>query len=734
MLSHRGIYYTLKPYVPWTLRMAVRRLAARRCRRANLASWPILPAAARAPADWPGWPEGRRFAFVLTHDVEGSAGVEKCARLADLEQAEGFRSSFNFIPDGGYRVPAALRRELAERGCEIGIHDLHHDGKLFSSRRGFSAKAIQINRYLREWGAVGFRAGFMLRNLDWYHELNVRYDASTFDTDPFEPMPDGAGTIFPFWIPCPPQRPPDHPGRHGYVELPYTLPQDSTLFLLLGETTPAIWRDKLDWIAAHGGMALVNVHPDYLRFPDEPVRPATYPSEHYRALLDHLRHRHAGQYWNPTPAQLAAWVARFRPAHADPATAARLLPPPPPAPSATMDSLKGKRAAVILYSNYPADPRPRRAAEAMVESGIAVDLLCLSQSDADPREETIAGVRVFRHPMRRARDSVWTYVLQYARFFVASFLFLTRRGLRQKYDFVHVHNMPDFLVLSTLLPKLQGARIILDLHDPSPELMVTIFHLSPRHWFIGTLRLIERLSIALADLVITPNLAFKNLFASRSCAAQKILIVMNSPEPRIFHDARPAAPVDAPPAAADAEFRVMHHGLIAHRHGVDLLVAAIAQLRATVPGLRLDLYGGKTAFLDVVLATAERLQVADLVRYHGAKTQEEIAAAIEQCHVGVVPNRRSVFTEINFPTRIFEYLAMHRPVVVPDTLGIRDYFGADDILFFTPDHVDDLAAKIQWVHDHPAASRHLAARGAEIYRRSLWPDEKRKFQAAIAAI
>src|ERR1017187_3320358 len=197
------LYYHLKPYLPWRLRMALRRIMARRKRKAFQDVWPINEAAGRPPAGWPGWPEGKQFAFVLTHDVEGSAGLAKCRQLMQLEKELGFHSSFNFIPEGDYAVSRELREELAQNGFEVGVHDLHHDGKLYRSRQAFSENAKWINHYLKEWGAAGFRSGFMLRQMDWIHDLNIQYDASTFDTDPFEPQPDGAGTIFPFWVPAP---------------------------------------------------------------------------------------------------------------------------------------------------------------------------------------------------------------------------------------------------------------------------------------------------------------------------------------------------------------------------------------------------------------------------------------------------------------------------------------------------------------------------------------------------
>jgi peptidoglycan/xylan/chitin deacetylase (PgdA/CDA1 family) len=304
MLRNR-IYYGLKPFIPQSLRTAIRRRLAMRLRKHIEDIWPIMPGSACPPKNWPGWPEGKRFALVLTHDVESKAGVGKCRSLMQLEMELGFRSSFNFVPEGSYRVPPELREELTEGGFEVGIHDLKHDGHLFASYRGFKRRAVRINRYAREWGASGFRSGFMLCNLDWLHDLDVQYDASTFDTDPFEPQPDGGRTIFPFWVPRPNGDVTNHP-RSGYVELPYTLPQDSTLFLLLSEKTTDIWRRKLDWIAEHGGMALIDTHPDYMALDGSTQKTGEYPIEFYKELLDYVRSRYSGEYWPALPRQVAA--------------------------------------------------------------------------------------------------------------------------------------------------------------------------------------------------------------------------------------------------------------------------------------------------------------------------------------------------------------------------------------------------------------------------------------------
>ena len=305
-------YFMVKPMIPRGVRLAVRRARARRIVRNCRDVWPINPAAAGTPENWPGWPDSKRFAVVLTHDVESPAGLRKVRELAALETSFGLRSSFNFIPEGPYRDPVELRGWLAQRGFEIGVHDLNHDGHLYGSREGFRDKAKSINRYLKAWGAVGFRSGFMLRELDWIHDLDVLYDASTFDTDPFEPQPEGTQTIFPFQIP-----PRAGATGGGYTELPYTLPQDSTLFLVLGEETPEIWRTKLDWIADQGGLALVNIHPDYLDFSGKRTS-SCYPSSLVREFFEHLHDRHQGGFWNPLPRELAAWYRQATNKNANP--------------------------------------------------------------------------------------------------------------------------------------------------------------------------------------------------------------------------------------------------------------------------------------------------------------------------------------------------------------------------------------------------------------------------------
>jgi len=293
------LYYIIKPAIPRSLQLSWRRIMISLTRKRCAHKWPIDADSGVAPQGWMGWPAGKRFALVLTHDVESATGQGRVKSLALLEREFNILSSFNFVPER-YSVSAGLREWLWENKFEVGVHDLNHDGRLFFSRRTFNERSTSINQYIREWGAKGFRSGAMHHNLEWIGMLDIAYDLSTFDTDPFEPQSDGVGTIFPFCV----------NRRYGepFAELPYTLAQDFTLFILLREADISIWKAKLDWIVQRGGMALVNVHPDYIDFSENNTDTMKYPIDRYQELLKYCLDKYPGQYWNALPHQVAEFI------------------------------------------------------------------------------------------------------------------------------------------------------------------------------------------------------------------------------------------------------------------------------------------------------------------------------------------------------------------------------------------------------------------------------------------
>jgi peptidoglycan/xylan/chitin deacetylase (PgdA/CDA1 family) len=302
-----ALYYRVKPALPRPAQLAARRAYARRLRRrhergSGFPRWPIEPvltelmeAGLRARLRETGaarlplvgfWPADHRFAYTLTHDVEGPRGLANVPRLLELERHHGMVSSWNVVADD-YAIDPEVVAAIRNAGGEIGLHGLSHDGRLFESRRAFQHQLPRISEWVRAWGVEGFRSPSTLRNASWMAELPVAYDSSFPDTDPFEPHPGGCCSILPFFL-------------GPVVELPITLVQDHTLFEILRERDITVWRRKAEWIARHGGLVTVLVHPDYM-LTSERLR-------YYDELLALLRSLPGG--WHALPRDVARWWRR----------------------------------------------------------------------------------------------------------------------------------------------------------------------------------------------------------------------------------------------------------------------------------------------------------------------------------------------------------------------------------------------------------------------------------------
>jgi glycosyltransferase involved in cell wall biosynthesis len=388
--------------------------------------------------------------------------------------------------------------------------------------------------------------------------------------------------------------------------------------------------------------------------------------------------------------------------------------------------LRGRRVAVVVFSHYPSDPRPRREAETLVQLGMEVDVISIKQNSSDPGHEIFNGVNIVRVPLKHWRGGAFSYAFQYGSFILAAFVLLAFRTFTRRYSLVHVHNMPDVLVFSALIPKLSGARVMLDLHDPMPELMMTIFGLKQESFGVRLMKQLEKWSIRFADVVITPNIAFAKLFAARSCQTNKLHVVMNSPDENIFKYCE-SSQVVPPMRDGTKPFIIMYHGALVERHGLDIAVLAIEALKRSVPNAQLHIYGRPTPFFDGVMEMIQARGLQEAVQYLGAKSLDQIVEAIDGCDVGIIPNRQSVFTELNMPTRIFEYLARGKSVIVPRTTGIQDYFSREEIIFFEPGDADDLVQQLQYVFSQPGKVNEITSRGQAVYRAHRWNEERSKF-------
>jgi glycosyltransferase involved in cell wall biosynthesis len=395
--------------------------------------------------------------------------------------------------------------------------------------------------------------------------------------------------------------------------------------------------------------------------------------------------------------------------------------------------LHGKRVGVLLFSNYPADPRPRRAAEALTQEGAIVDLLCLQQNEREPRHEIVNGVNVSRLPFRRYRGGKFAYVGQYSAFILISFVYLTIRSLRKRYDFIHVHNMPDILVFAAAAAKARGSKLILDLHDPMPELMQTIFKLPSESLSVRVLKTMEKKSIAFSDLVLTVNIACQNLYSARSCQRDKIRVVLNSPDDYIFRF-RPANLNGSNGEKIEKPYTILYHGSLVARNGLDLAVEALETVRRSIPNIKLVVCGERTPFLERVIEMARERRLENKIDYLGVQNLNGIVEAIRACDLGIIPNHKNIFTEINTPTRIFEYLALGKPVIAPRTKAIQDYFGDHDLVFFELGDAKDLARQIEYAFSHPREVTETTQRGQRVYLDHTWTREKSQFLDAVGEL
>jgi hypothetical protein len=296
-------YRLLRPALPVAIRKHLHRLYLRGWDKLPFPRWPVdrsvdhlletllalvlrAHAVDRIPFIW-FWPAGARSCAIVTHDVETLAGRNFCSHLMDLDDAAGIKASFQIVPEQRYPVPPSFLRDLRERGHEINVHDLNHDGHLFADRERFRRRAEQINRYRRDFGARGFRAGNLYRNAQWFDALEFSYDMSVPNVAHLDPQRGGCCTVLPFFI-------------GDVLELPLTTTQDYTLFHILNSYSLDLWKRQIALVTEQHGLLSFNIHPDYVI--EKRARAV------YQALLSHLAQLRAdGHLWIALPREVDDW-------------------------------------------------------------------------------------------------------------------------------------------------------------------------------------------------------------------------------------------------------------------------------------------------------------------------------------------------------------------------------------------------------------------------------------------
>lgn len=362
------------------------------------------------------------------------------------------------------------------------------------------------------------------------------------------------------------------------------------------------------------------------------------------------------------------------------------------------------RHCMVVHAHYPhRETRVEREAQALISAGFSVDVICL-RFENELAFETVDNVQVHRLPLRRRKGYGFiVQLLEYLAFFVLAFIQLAKLHWQRRYSVVQVHNIPDFLVFVALIPKLSGAKIILDLHDLMPEFYAERFQRSMGSLPVRLIRWQEKLACRFADHVITVTEPWRQSLISRGQPPDKITVVMNVANERFFHER-----IAPNPRGDDDRFRLFYHGLMGQRQGLDLAISAVERVRNTMPEVHLTLQGDGE-YRPALEKMAEQLGLQDHVcistRYIVTK---DLAHLIRSADLAVVPYREGTFTGGILPTKLMEYAALGMPVIAAQTPAISAYFDDTMVQFFTPGDAEDLARCILTLHQDRARLEQLA--------------------------
>jgi glycosyltransferase involved in cell wall biosynthesis len=383
----------------------------------------------------------------------------------------------------------------------------------------------------------------------------------------------------------------------------------------------------------------------------------------------------------------------------------------------------GLRVAMIAFTLYSFDPRVKRAAEALTESGHRVDVFTLAcdglgaNSDGGP-------FHIYSLRLKKKQTGLVRYAFEYGTFFLWAFVLVSLLQARRRYDVVYVHNMPNFLVFAGLFPKMGGAKIVLDVHDPAAELLTDI---RGRDLPLLVKRLAnaeERISLSFSDAVITVNESMRRRLSAVS--SRPVSVVMNLPHTDRFVSR------EAHRSNGSLEW-IVYCGSIARRNGVDLVVRAMPLLADDFPLLRFRVIGEGPA-LEPAVRLATELGVADRLEFLGLAANGQIPSLLSGAAAGISPQRGGVFGSLVFSMKVAEYIAMGLPVICSDTATMRHYFSDDELLFFESENAEDLARAIRVLLTDPAAAEGRAARSRMKLNELDWSAQKKTLVETVEAL
>jgi len=352
---------------------------------------------------------------------------------------------------------------------------------------------------------------------------------------------------------------------------------------------------------------------------------------------------------------------------------------------------KGKRVCAIAYTEYIYDQRVKREAEALVSRGDTVHFIGLEEGSGNPKESE-NGVSITRMRLRKYQGrNPAKYILSYVCFFIVATAIMMKRHLRERYDVIYVHTMPDFLVFASLPAKLLGARVVLNVHDTMPELWQSKFAVSERHMLVRMLILQERVSCWFADRVVAVHKPHRRLLEKRGVPSSKLATIMNLPDPKVFGPIRRRC---ADRIQDSDRPCLVYHGTVTKRLGLDIALRAFRGVMELYPNARFEIYGGGDA-APALRELIRSLKLETNVYFPNSPFRgEDLPPILCAATVGVIPNRSDAATQYMLPVKLLEYIHLGIPAVVPKLSAIQYYFDEDAVAYFVPGNVSSLQSAI----------------------------------------
>ncbi len=377
---------------------------------------------------------------------------------------------------------------------------------------------------------------------------------------------------------------------------------------------------------------------------------------------------------------------------------------------------------MVVYSRYVIDNRVRREAETLVESDEYEVTVLVPKEGAVSRRYRLNGVNVRELNVERYRGkSVARYVISYLKFLSAAFLAVSGLRLQNKTDVVHIHNMPNFLVFSAMIPRLSERKVVLDIHDSVPETYVAKFGTNSRFIF-KLFSFEEALCCRFAQRIICVNHPQRNALVKRGIPADKTFVSMNVPHHRWF-----GVDLQNEDDTKQADgFHLVYHGTLAKRLGIDLTIHALAKLIDRIPNLKFHIYGDGDD-RDEFVALRDQLGLQNHVNFHPSLPLESLLPALRRMHLGIISNRRNVATELMLPVKMLEYVSLNIPVVAPRLNTIQHYFTEDMVTYFEPENIESLSEAILDAYRNKARRRRQAEEACRFLHVYGWEIQKHDF-------